>query len=66
MQDKINEAIDNSGLGVAHVTVKSSVAVGKASFNIKSGSEGTDSKIDINSATNTDTVIGATLGISYR
>ena len=62
MQDKINEAIDNSGLGVAHVTVKSSVAAGKASFNIKSGSEGTDSKIDINSATNTDTVIGATLG----
>ena len=62
MQDKINEAIDNSGLGVAHVTVKSSVAAGKASFNIKSGSEGTDSKIDINNATNTDTVIGATLG----
>ena len=62
MQDKINEAIDNSGLGVAHVTVKSSVAAGKASFNIKSGSEGTDSKIDINSANNTDTVIGATLG----
>ena len=62
MQDKINEAIDNSGLGVAHVTVKSSVAAGKASFNIKSGSEGTDSKIDINSATNTNTVIGATLG----
>ena len=62
MQDKINEAIDNSGLGVAHVTVKSSVVAGKASFNIKSGSEGTDSKIDINSGTNTDTVIGATLG----
>ena len=62
MQDKINEAIDNSGLGVAHVTVKSSVAAGKASFNIKSGSEGTDSKIDINSANNTDTVIGVTLG----
>ena len=34
----------------------------QASFNIKSGSEGTDSKIDINSATNTDTVIGKTLG----
>ena len=62
MQDKINEAIDNSGLGVSHVTVKSSVTGGKASFNIKSGSEGTDSKIDIDSATNTSTVIGATLG----
>ena len=62
MQDKINEAIDNSGLGVAHVTVKSSVAGTQANFNIKSGSEGTDSKIDINSATNTDTVIGKTLG----
>ena len=62
MQDKINEAIDNSGLGVAHVTVKSSVAGTQASFNIKSGSEGTDSKIDINSATNTGTVIGKTLG----
>ena len=62
MQDKINEAIDNSGLGVAHVTVKSSVAGTAASFNIKSGSEGTDSKIDIDSAKNTDTVIGKTLG----
>ncbi len=62
MQDKINEAIDNSGLGVAHVTVKSSVTGTAASFNIKSGSEGTDSKIDIDSATNTDTVIGKTLG----
>ena len=62
MQDKINEAIDNSGLGVSHVTVKSSVAAGVASFNIKSGSEGTDSKINIDGATNTDTVIGATLG----
>ena len=62
MQDKINEAIDNSGLGVAHVTVKSSVAGVKASFSIKSGSEGTDSKIDIDAATNTKTVIGATLG----
>ena len=62
MQDKINEAIDNSGLGVSHVTVKSSVAAGVASFNIKSGSEGTDSKINIDGANNTDTVIGATLG----
>ena len=62
MQDKINEAIDNSGLGVAHVTVKSSVTGNAASFNIKSGSEGTDSKIDIDSDTNTDTVIGKTFG----
>ena len=62
MQDKINEAIDNSGLGVSHVTVKSSVTGGAASFNIKSGSEGTDSKIDIDGANNTATVIGATLG----
>ena len=62
MQDKINEAIDNSGLGVSHVTVKSSVTGGVASFNIKSGSEGTDSKIDIDGGNNTDTVIGKTLG----
>ena len=62
MQDKINEAIDNSGLGVAHVTVKSSVTGTAAKFNIKSGSEGTDSKIDIDSATNTKTVIGKTFG----
>ena len=62
MQDKINEAIDNSGLGVAHVTVKSSVTGGVASFNIKSGSEGTDSKMDINGGTATNAVLSATLG----
>ncbi len=64
MQDKINEAIDNSGLGVAHVTVKSSVAAGVASFNIKSGSEGTDSKININDGTAGTAVLSATLGDS--
>ena len=62
MQDKINEAIDNSGLGVAHVTVKSSVTGTAASFNIKSGSEGTDSKIDIDGGTAGDTVLSKTLG----
>ena len=59
MQDKINEAIDNSGLGVAHVTVKSSVTGVAASFNIKSGSEGTDSKISFDNSA--DTLIGKTL-----
>ena len=62
MQDKINEAIDNSGLGVAHVTVKSSVTGTAASFNIKSGSEGTDSKIKIDNGTAGDTVLSKTLG----
>ena len=62
MQDKINEAIDNSGLGVAHVTVKSSVTGTAASFNIKSGSEGTDSKIKIDDGTAGDTVLSKTLG----
>ena len=61
MQDKINEAIDNSGLGVAHVTVKSSVTGNAASFNIKSGSEGTDSKIDIDGGTAGATVLSKTL-----
>lgn len=48
MEDTINKAIDDSGLGVEHITVKSSMdAAGTAaSFTFKSGSEGVDSKID--------------------
>lgn len=45
MEDTINKAIDDSGLGVEHITVKSSVAGTAASFTFKSGSEGVDSKI---------------------
>ena len=48
MEDTINKAIDDSGLGVEHITVKSSMnAAGTAaSFTFKSGSEGVDSKIN--------------------
>lgn len=46
MEDTINKAIDDSGLGVEHITVKSSVAGTAASFTFKSGSEGVDSKIN--------------------
>lgn len=50
MEDTINKAIDDSGLGVEHITVKSSVATKAATFTFKSGSEGVDSKIDATDA----------------
>ena len=47
MEDTINKAIDDSGLGVEHITVKSSMdAAGTAAtFTFKSGSEGVDSQL---------------------
>ncbi|MBQ4531073.1 MAG: flagellin [Lachnospiraceae bacterium] len=42
MQNAINQAIDDSGLGVEHITVKNS---GDKSFVLESGSKGVDSKI---------------------
>ena len=49
MQNKINEAIDASGLGVAHISVKAATS---KSFLIKSGSEGIDSEIKTDNANN--------------
>ena len=67
MEDTINKAIDDSGLGVEHITVKSSVATKAATFTFKSGSEGVDSKIDATDAngfvkTLTDGGINGTTG----
>lgn len=55
MEDTINKAIDDSGLGVEHITVKSSVAAKAATFTFKSGSEGVDSQIK---ATDTTALVG--------
>lgn len=58
MEDTINKAIDDSGLGVEHITVKSSMdAAGTvATFTFKSGSEGVDSQLK---ATDTAGLVGA-------
>lgn len=58
MEDTINKAIDDSGLGVEHITVKSSMdATGTAAtFTFKSGSEGVDSQLK---ATDTAGLVGA-------
>lgn len=58
MEDTINKAIDDSGLGVEHITVKSSMnAAGTAAtFTFKSGSEGVDSQLK---ATDTAGLVGA-------
>lgn len=45
IEKTINNAIDESGLGVEHISVKSSMAGAKASFTFTSGSEGADSKL---------------------
>jgi flagellin len=42
MEDTINQAIDDSGLGVSHISIKATDA---NNFKITSGSEGVDSKI---------------------
>lgn len=57
MEDTINKAIDDSGLGVEHITVKSSMdAAGTAAtFTFKSGSEGVDSQLK---ATDTAGLVG--------
>lgn len=44
IEKAINNAIDESGLGVEHISVKSSAA---GSFTFTSGSEGTDSKLNL-------------------
>lgn len=48
IEKAINKAIDESGLGVEHISVKSSVTGGAASFTFTSGSEGKDSKLNLN------------------
>ena len=47
IEKAINNAIDESGLGVEHISVKSSMNGAKASFTFTSGSEGTDSKLNL-------------------
>lgn len=49
IEKAINNAIDESGLGVEHISVKSSMNGTKASFTFTSGSEGTDSKLNLKS-----------------
>ncbi len=56
IQNKINAAIDESGLGVEHVTVK---AVDAKNFSITSGSEGVDSKINVVAGGVAGTTFGA-------
>ena len=62
MQNKINEAIDESGLGVEHVTVEATSAT---AFSITSGSNGIDSEIvssaDINGGSALNSVMGVLL-----
>lgn len=48
IEKAINNAIDESGLGVEHISVKSSMNVKAASFTFTSGSEGKDSKLNLN------------------
>ncbi len=48
IEKAINNAIDESGLGVEHISVKSSMNGAKASFTVTSGSEGKDSKLNLN------------------
>lgn len=47
IEKAINNAIDESGLGVEHISVKSSMNVKAASFTFTSGSEGKDSKLNL-------------------
>ena len=62
MQNKINAAIDESGLGVEHVKVEATSAT---AFSITSGSNGVDSEIisseEINGNTALDSVMGVLL-----
>ena len=48
IEKAINNAIDESGLGVEHISVKSSMNAQAASFTFTSGSEGKDSKLNLN------------------
>ena len=47
IEKAINNAIDESGLGVEHISVKSSMNAQAASFTFTSGSEGKDSKLNL-------------------
>lgn len=58
MQNAINQAIDDSGLGVEHITVKNS---GATSFVLESGSKGVDSKIATLAADTNDSVLAKSL-----
>lgn len=49
IEKAINKAIDESGLGVEHISVKSSITGTAASFTFTSGSEGKDSKLNLKS-----------------
>ena len=49
IEKAINNAIDESGLGVEHISVKSSMNNKAASFTFTSGSEGKDSKLNLKS-----------------
>lgn len=65
IEKAINNAIDESGLGVEHISVKSSMNVKAASFTFTSGSEGKDSKLNLNNGylgTLTDSKIDGTDG----
>lgn len=59
MQDKINAAIDKSGLGVTHISIQAATA---KSFKLTSGTEGVNSKITSDKKVNTgDTVLNTIL-----
>ena len=65
IEKAINNAIDESGLGVEHISVKSSMNAKAASFTFTSGSEGTDSKLNLDNgylATLTGSGIDGTAG----
>ena len=49
IEKAINKAIDESGLGVENISVKSSITGTAASFTFTSGSEGKDSKLNLKS-----------------
>lgn len=55
IQDTINKAIDNSGLGVSHVKVTADASAA-AEFTITSGSEGVNSEISIANTASTNGV----------
>ena len=61
IEKAINNAIDESGLGVEHISVKSSMNGTKASFTFTSGSEGTDSKLNMTNGGYLDNLTGSAI-----
>lgn len=61
IEKAINNAIDESGLGVEHISVKSSMNGTKASFTFTSGSEGTDSKLNLANGGYLDALTGSAI-----